>query len=136
MLTTELNVPHVGSFMSAKTKGSINKGMSGHMFEINSGGQQLLYKHFNSPYNSILSMKVRIIEKIYHHTNSPTFRTPFHRQREHWIRKLGTAFPYGCNDNIGSIGNITSPHSSNVNVMGLFNNTPRRKRSHRHRSYN
>ena len=50
--------------------------------------------------------------------------------------KLGTAFPYGCNDNIGSIGNITSPQCSNVNVMGLFTNTPRRKRSHGHRSYN
>jgi hypothetical protein len=51
--------------------------------------------------------------------------------------KLGTAFPYGCNGNIGSIGNISSPQCSNVNVMELFNNTPRRKRtSHGHRPYN
>ena len=50
--------------------------------------------------------------------------------------KLGTAFPYGCNDNIGSIGNISSPQCNNVNVMGLFTNTTRRKRSHGHRSYN
>jgi hypothetical protein len=72
-------------------------------------------------------------------TNSPTLCTPFRRQQdEHWIRKLGTAFPYGCNDNIGSIGNISSPKcaSSNVNVMGIFNNTSRRKRSHGHRLYN
>ena len=126
-----------GLIYVGETKGSLNKRMSGHRFQINNGGQQLLYKHFNSPDNSILSMKVRIIEKIYHHTNSPTLSTPFRRQREeHWIRKLGTAFPYGCNDNIGSIGNITSPQCSNLNVMGLFNNTPRRKRSHGHRSYN
>jgi hypothetical protein len=46
------------------------------------------------------------------------------------------SFPYGYNDNIGSIGHITSPQCSNLNVMGLFNNTPRRKRSHGDRSYN
>ena len=126
-----------GLIYVGETKGSLNKRMSGHRFEINNGGHQLLYKHFNSPDHSILSMKVRIIEKNYHHTNSPTLSTPFRRQREeYWIRKLGTAFPYGCNDNIGSIGNISSPQCNNVNVMGLFTNTPRRKRSHGHRSYN
>jgi hypothetical protein len=126
-----------GHIYVGETKGSLNKRMSVHMFQINNGGQQLLYKHFNSPDHSILSMKVRIIEKIYQHTNSPTLSTPFRRQQEeHWIRKVGTAFPYGCNDNIGSIGNIISPQCSNVNVMGLFTNTPRRKHSHGHRSYN
>jgi hypothetical protein len=48
-----------------ETKGSLNKRMSGHRFEINNGGQQLLYKHFNSPDHSILSMKIRIIKKKY-----------------------------------------------------------------------
>jgi hypothetical protein len=74
---------------------------------------------------------------MHHHTDSPTLSTPFRRQREeHWIRKLGTVFLYGCNDNIGSIGNISSLQYSNMNVMGCFNNTPRRNRSHEHRSYN
>jgi hypothetical protein len=118
-----------GLIYVGETKGSLNKRMSGHRFEINNGGQQLLYKHFNSQDHSILS----IIEKIYHHTNSPTLSTPIRRQREeHWIRKLGTVFPYGCQENIRSIGNITSPQCSNVNVMGLFNTTPRRKHSHGH----
>jgi hypothetical protein len=68
-------------------------------------------------------MKVRILEKIYHHTNNPTLSTPFRRQREdHWIRNLGTAFPYGCNDNINNVGDLTCPLTNNVNVMGLFPN--------------
>jgi hypothetical protein len=89
--------------------------MSDHRFEIDNGGQQLLFKHFNSPDHPILSMKVRIKEnKIYHHPNCPILSTPFHRQREeHWIRKVGTAFPYGCNDSIGRIGTLTSPQSQN-----------------------
>ena len=120
-----------------ETKGSLNKRISAHRFQINNGGNQLLYKHFNSPDHSILSMKVRILEKIYHHTNNPTLSTPFRRQREdHWIRNLGTAFPYGCNDNINNVGNLTSPLTNNVNVMGLFPNNKRRRRSHGHRSYN
>jgi hypothetical protein len=41
------------SVIVVKTKGSLNKHMSGHRFEINKGGQQLLYKHFNSANHSI-----------------------------------------------------------------------------------
>ena len=36
-------------------------------------------------------------------------------------RELGTAVPYGCNDRIDSVGNLTSPACSSVNVMNLFN---------------
>ena len=86
--------------------------------------------------HSIVSMKVVIIEKIYHHTNSPTLSTHFRRQREEfWIKTLGTASPYGCNDNLSSIGNLTSPSCSNTNVMNLFPSHSRRKRSHGHRHY-
>jgi hypothetical protein len=63
-----------------ETKGSLNKRISAHRFQINNGGNQLLYKHFNSPDHSILSMKVGILEKICHHTNNPTLSTPFRRQ--------------------------------------------------------
>ena len=119
-----------------ETKGQLNKRISGHRFQINDNGGQLLYRHFNQPDHSIVSMKVVIIEKIYHHTNSPTLSTHFRRQREEfWIKILGTASPYGCNDNLSSIGNLTSPSCSNTNVMNLFPSHSRRKRSHGHRHY-
>jgi hypothetical protein len=125
MLSTELNVPYVGSFISGKQRDLY---MLAHRFEINNEGQQLLYKHLKLPNHSIVSMKVKSVEKLCHHTNR---YTPFRRQREgHWIRKVGTAFPYGCNDNTGS------PQFSNVNGMVLFSNPPRRKRTHGHHSHN
>ena len=69
----------------------------------------------------ILSMGVIVIEKIYHHTNSPNLSTHYHReQEEFWIKELGTASPYGCSDNVSSVGNLTSPSCSNINVMNLF----------------
>jgi hypothetical protein len=116
-----------GLIYVGKTKGALHKRISGHMFQINNGGNQLLYKHFNSPDHFILSVRVRILEKIYHHTNFPTLSTPFRRQREdYWIKNLGTAFPYGCNDNIANVGNLTSPQTNNVNVMGPFPHGERR----------
>ena len=47
-----------------------------------------LYNHFNQPgHNRCLTMKVRIIEKIYHHTNSPMLSTPYRADRElFWIK--------------------------------------------------
>ena len=82
-------------------------------------------------------MKVRILEKIYHPTNNPSLSTLFRRKlEEHWIRQLGTAAPYGCNDHIDSIGNLTSPGWQSVNVLNLFDRTSRRHRSHGSRKYN
>jgi hypothetical protein len=82
-------------------------------------------------------MRARILKKIYHHTNNPMLSTPFRRQREdHWIKNLGSVFPYVCNNNINTLRNSTSPLTNNVNVMGLFHNNKRCRRSHEHRSYN
>ncbi|XP_063446570.1 uncharacterized protein LOC134726102 [Mytilus trossulus] len=43
--------------------------------------------------------------------------------------------PYGCNDNIKGVGNLSSPACSDVNVMGLFNTTLRQQRSHGQKHY-
>jgi hypothetical protein len=44
-------------------------------------------------------------KKYYNNTNNLIFSTPSRSQREdYWIKKnLGTAFSYGCNDNINNI---------------------------------
>ena len=121
-----------------ETKGELRKIMNGHRSQTNNGGNQLLYRHFTLPDHSVLSMKVRILEKIYHPTNKPINScTPFRRKREeHWIRQLGTAAPYGCNDHMDSIGNLTSPGCQSVNVLNLFDRTSRRHRSQGSRRYN
>ena len=81
-------------------------------------------------------MGVIVIENIYHHTNSPHLSTYYRREREEfWIKKLGTASPYGCNDNVSSVGNLSSPSCSNINVMNLFPSFKRRRRGHGHRHY-
>ena len=110
-----------GLIYIGETKRALNQRINEHRSGVNNNESKIVYNHFNQPDHSILSMKVRIIEKIYHPSNDPGLSTPYRKQREEfWIRKLGTATPYGCNDNINSIGNLSSPRCSSGNVMNLL----------------
>ena len=40
--------------------------------------------------------------------------------------------PYGCNDNIKGVGNLSNPGCNEINVMSLFNTNPIAKRTHGH----
>ena len=79
--------------------------MNSHRYDNKDPQFQVLYNHFQLPeHDPALSMKVRIIEKIYHRTNSPTLSLPYRKDREdYWIRELGTATPYKCNDPIKGV---------------------------------
>lgn len=70
--------------------------------QVTNGGRQLSFNDFNFSDHSVLSAKVRILEKKnYYHTNSQSLSMPFPRQQEQlWIRKLGMTFPNGCSNNI------------------------------------
>ena len=82
-------------------------------------------------------MKVQILEKIYHSSENPVNIQLHRRLREfHWIKELGTAAPYGCNDQIKGVGTLSSPSCKHTNVLGIFNKQQQRKRSHGHRHYN
>ena len=71
--------------------------------DINHNASHILYQHFNQPDYSIVSITIRIIEKIYHRTNNPHLAMPLCRQKEvYLIRQSGTTTPYGCNDKIFS----------------------------------
>ena len=58
-----------------------------------------IYKHFRLPGYSVADMKVQILERICHSSGNPVNIRLHRRIRElHWIKELGTAAPYGCND--------------------------------------
>ena len=106
-----------------------------HRYDAKDPKYRILNNHFNQPgHDRCLTMKVQIIEKIYHHTNSTMLSTPYRTDRElFWIKELSTAMHYGCNDNIKGVGNLSSPGCNEINVMSLFNTIPRTKRSHGHK---
>ena len=121
-----------GLIYVGETEQTLRSRMNTHRYDSKNTQYRALYNHFNQPgHDQCLNMKVRFIEKIYHHTNSPKLSKPYRTDRElFWIKELGTAMPYGCNDNIKGIGNLSSPGNSDINVMKLFNTYPRQKRSH------
>ena len=94
-----------GLLYVGETRQSLRSRMSQHRYDAKDPKYRILYNHFNQPgHDRCLTMKVRIIEKIYHHTNSPILSTPYRTDRElFWIKELGTAMPYGCNDNIKGV---------------------------------
>ena len=123
---------HVG-----KTGRSLRSRINGHREGIIKDGQSLLYKHFRLHGPSAADMKVQILEKIQHFSENP-LNTRLHRRlRElHWIRELGNADPYGCNEQMKGVGTLSSPSCKLNNVLGIFNKQQRRKKSHGHRHYN
>ena len=50
-----------------------------------------------------------------------------------WMLEVGTMYPYGLNDLLQHVGNVSHSSSRN-NVFNLFYRHQRRKRSHEHRS--
>ena len=90
--------------------------------QINKGGgfNQLLYRHSICRIIRPLNESSYSQEDIYHH-KKPSLSNPFRRKREeHWIRQMGTAAQYGCNDHIDGIGKLTSTRCQSVNVLNLF----------------
>ena len=93
-----------------------------------------LVRHFNNSDHDISDIRVSIIDYVGHNTHGS------HELLElenYWIRTLNTAYPFGLNDNVKGVGNISRLDISSFNA----NNTPyfsisqnRKTRSHGRRS--
>ena len=128
---------HCGLVYVGKTRRSLRSRMNGHRSAIEKGGQSLLHRHFHQPNHSVDDMRVQILKKIHHSSGSPSLSTPLRRERElFWINELGTAKPYGFNDQIKGVGTLSSTSCKKTNAYTLFNKPQRWKRSHGKRHYN
>ena len=128
---------HCGLVYVGETGRSLRSRMNGHRSAIKKGGQSLLHRHFHQPNHSVDDMRVQILEKNYHSSESPSLSTPLRTERElFWIKELGPAKPYGFNDQIKEVGTLSSTSCKKTNVYILFNKHQRRKRSHGKHHYN
>ena len=59
-----------------ETKDKLHTRICGHRSGIIHNINDIVYQHFNQPDHSILSMRVRIIDKIYHMTYNPNLAPP------------------------------------------------------------
>ena len=91
-----------------------------------------LYHHFSSDGHSVDDMSIMPIEEL---TSSDRVSATSQRleREDYWCRELCTYYPYGLNDNVRGIGNISKQHG--LVVYTLFNRRQRkfRKRNKRRR---
>ena len=128
---------HCGLVYVGENGRSLRSRMNGHRSATKNGEQSVLHRHFHQPDHSVDDRRVQILEQVYHSSENPTLLTSFRRTRElFWIKKLGTAKPYGFNDQIKGVGTLSSISCKKTNIYSLFNKQPRRKRSHGKRHYN
>ncbi len=117
-----------------QTTQEFSKRLCGHRASI-SLGSRFIGQHFSSDGHSHKDMKVNIIEKIIpiQGEKNSQFTKRLLEREDFWIRELCTVWPYGLNDNVKGVGNISSKYSDLSNTMSLFNTNTRSKRSHGHR---
>ena len=128
---------HCGLVYVGETGRSLRSRMNGHRSAVKKGRQSLLHRHFHQPDHSVDDMRVQILEKIYHSLENPTLLTTICRTRElFWTKELGTAKPYGFNDQIKGVDTLSSISCQKINIYSLLNKQLRRKRSHGKRHYN
>ena len=120
-----------------ETKQKVSARLSGHRSSIKKHANTFIARHFNLPGHTMDDIRIQPIEHI---TRNPveaekdiTIRR-LDRER-FWMLELGTMYPYGLNDRLQHVGNVSnSSVRSRNNVFNLFHRQQRRNRSHGHRS--
>jgi len=91
--------------------------------------------HFRQNGHTYSDLSVQIIENLVS-TDEDRLDKDLRLQREkYWMTELCTVFPFGLNDKVRGIGNV-SQTSTQIHSGMLFNKHSRKKRSHGHRKNN
>ena len=106
-----------------KTKQQLKCRVNGHRQSCKNKNEQIIYKHFNSDCK-FENAKFRIIER--------TEEANLLSREDYWIKKLMSLYPFGLNDQISEIGNMTRQNLVNFNFVDPFFRYPeiRRPRGH------
>ena len=81
-----------------------------------------LYNHFNSDGHNIQDMQIMPIEEVtLTNIDNCTLSSKLSAREEFWYKELGTIYPYGLNDNVRHIGNMSKMTGNNLIVYSLFN---------------
>ena len=88
-----------------------------------------LYQHFCSDGHSEEDISVMPLEEVKLEEGECNTLTSKRLKREdYWYRELGTIYPYGLNDNVKRIGNISKSNNKGIVVWTLFNKQKRKFR--------
>ena len=106
-----------------KTKQKLKQRFSGHKHCCKKKQDQILYKHFNSDCK-FENAKFRVIDR--------TTDNDLLSREDYWMKKLMSVYPFGLNDQVAQVGNMTRQNFVNFDFIDPFYRYPetRRPRSH------
>ena len=88
-----------------------------------------LYNHFSSDGHSVNDVDIMPIEEVMLELNDKlTLASKLLTREEFWTRELCSLYPYGLNDNIRGVGNVSKKLSQGLVVYSLFNKQQRKFR--------
>ena len=110
-----------------ETKQTLSKRLSGHRSAIKKKVNTFISKHFNLPDHSVDDIRIQPIEEIEQQAGETD-------REKYWMLELGTVYPYGLNDRLQNVGNVSKASLKHLYVFSLLNRRKRRTRSHGYRS--
>ena len=119
-----------------ETKRKVSERLSGHRSSIKKRANTFIARHFTLPGHSVKDIRIQPIEHITPRPGETEKDVTIRRldRERFWMLELATVYPYGLNDRLQHVGNVSHSNvRSGINVLNLFNRHKRRKRSHRHR---
>ena len=116
---------------TGKTEQSLRSRVNGHRDSIRRS-KKLIGQHFSTKDHSEKDFSIQIIDKLYAQQgeNDKDFENRLLIREKYWMLELGTVYPYGLNDNVKGLGNVTKTYA-HINVASQFNinSQPDRQRS-------
>ena len=105
-----------------ETKGKVSERLSGHRSSIKKRANTFIARHFTLPGHSVMDIRVQPIEHITPRSGETekdvTIRS-LHRER-FWMLELVAVYPYGLNDRLQHVGNVSHPNiRSGINVLSF-----------------
>ena len=117
-----------------ETSQALRNRMNNHRQKLKQMCDLFLYQHFCSNRHNEDDITIMSIEEVFLEDGECLSLASKRLQREeYWYKELATIYPYGLNDNVKNVGNISKKGTENIVVWALFNKRQRKfkKRPHK-----
>ena len=110
-----------------ETSQALRSRMNNHRQRLNQMCDLFLYQHFCSSGHSEDDITIMPIEEVSLEEGECLCLASKRLQREeYWYKELATIYPYGLNDNVKNLGNVSKKGTENIVVWSFFNKKPRK----------
>ena len=125
-----------------KTSQTLRSRFNNHRTRLKQLCDLFLYEHFNSDGHTHNDISIMPIEEVILMPGERlSLAQKLSAREEFWYKELGSVYPYGLNDNVSKVGNISRKLGKELIIYRLFNKQPRKyhvrksKRNRHHRTF-